>query len=133
MMISTKGRYAVRIMLELSHSDADRLVSLSEIAKNQKISLKYLEAIVASLSKAGLITGLRGKNGGYRLTRSPAEYTLREILTVTENGLVPVNCACITGKGDCERAGDCNVLPVWLGLDKVICDYLDGITLDKLS
>lgn len=129
MMISTKGRYAVRIMLELSHSDADRLVPLSEIAKNQKISLKYLEAIVASLSKAGLITGLRGKNGGYRLNRTPAEYTLREILTVTENGLVPVNCACLTGDGDCERSAECRVMPVWLGLDKVICDYLDGITL----
>ncbi len=133
MMISTKGRYAVRIMLELAaHTDGE-LVPLSDIARHQQISLKYLEAIVAALKNAGLITGMRGKSGGYRLNRSPSDYTLREILTVTENGLVPVNCACLTGDGECERAEDCRVMPVWLGLDKVICEYLDGITLADID
>ena len=131
MMISTKGRYAMRVMADLAEHIGET-VPLSDIAKRQEISLKYLEAIVSALSRAGLIESQRGKSGGYRLNRKPEEYTAREILEVTEGGLVPVNCACLTEGGDCKRAELCPTMPVWQKLDKIICDYLESVTLKDI-
>lgn len=99
MMISTKGRYALRVMADLA-AHKDGYISLSDIAKRQEVSLKYLEAIIASLNKAGFVESLRGKSGGYKLSRRPEEYNLREILEATEGEIVPVNCACLTEGGD---------------------------------
>ena len=131
MMISTKGRYAMRVMADLAEHIGET-VPLSDIAKRQEISLKYLEAIVSALSRAGLIESQRGKSGGYRLNRKPEEYTAREILEVTEGGLVPVNCACLTKGEECKRSGLCPSLPVWQKLDKLIYDYLDSVSLSDL-
>ena len=130
-MISTKGRYAMRVMADLAEHIGET-VPLSDIAKRQEISLKYLEAIVSALSRAGLIESQRGKSGGYRLNRKPEEYTAREILEVTEGGLVPVNCACLTKGEECKRSGPCPSLPVWQKLDKLIYDYLDSVSLSDL-
>lgn len=131
-MISTKGRYALRIMTDLAEHIGDGYISLKDIADRQEISLKYLEAIISLLSKSNLVDSLRGKNGGYRLSRSPEKYTLREILEVTEGGIAPVNCACLNGEDGCKRVGFCPTQPVWQKLDKLICDYLDGVTLNAL-
>lgn len=130
-MISTKGRYAMRVMADLAEHIGET-VPLSDIAKRQEISLKYLEAIVSALSRAGLIESQRGKSGGYRLNRKPEEYTAREILEVTEGGLVPVNCACLTKGEECKRSVLCPSLPVWQKLDKLIYDYLDSVSLSDL-
>lgn len=130
-MISTKGRYAMRVMADLAEHIGET-VPLSDIAKRQEISLKYLEAIVSALSRAGLIESQRGKSGGYRLNRKPEEYTAREILEVTEGGLVPVNCACLTKGEECKRSWLCPSLPVWQKLDKLIYDYLDSVSLSDL-
>ena len=132
MMISTKGRYALRVMLDICENGKDGCVSLSEVAKRQEISPKYLEAIVARLCRAGLIESRRGKSGGYRLSKPAEEYNLLEIIEATEGGLVPVNCACITEDGRCEKSGLCPTAPVWKKLDEIICDYLRGVTLCEL-
>lgn len=132
MMISTKGRYALRIMTDLSEHIGDGYISLKDISDRQEISLKYLEAIISLLSKSNLVDSLRGKNGGYRLSRPPEKYTLREILEVTEGGITPVNCACLSGDDSCKRVGFCPTQPVWHKLDRLICDYLDGVTLNDL-
>ena len=121
----------MRVMADLAEHIGET-VPLSDIAKRQEISLKYLEAIVSALSRAGLIESQRGKSGGYRLNRKPEEYTAREILEVTEGGLVPVNCACLTEGGDCKRAELCPTMPVWQKLDKIICDYLESVTLKDI-
>ena len=131
MMISTKGRYALRVMADLA-AHKDGYISLSDIAKRQEVSLKYLEAIIASLNKAGFVESLRGKSGGYKLSRLPEEYNLREILEATEGEIVPVNCACLTEEGDCKRAELCPTMPVWQKLDKIICDYLESVTLKDI-
>ena len=131
MMISTKGRYALRVMTDLAlHSGG--YISLSDIAERQEVSLIYLEAIISSLNKAGFVESQRGKSGGYMLKRKPEEYTLKEILEATEGELVPVNCACLTGDGDCKRAELCPTMPVWQKLEKLISDYLDSVTLKDL-
>lgn len=131
MMISTKGRYALRVMTDLAlHGDG--YIPLSDIAARQEVSLKYLEAIISSLNKAGFVESQRGKSGGYKLSKKPEQYTLKEILEATEGELVPVNCACITGEGDCKRAELCPTMPVWQKLDKIIYDYLESVTLKDL-
>lgn len=131
MMISTKGRYALRVMVDLAeHRDA-AYVPLKEIAERQQISEKYLESILKVLVREELLQGLRGKGGGYRLTRAPEDYSVGSILRLTEDGLAPV--ACLDGKaGPCGRAADCPTLPLWQGLDRVIQTYLDGYTLADL-
>lgn len=132
MIISSKGRYALRVMTDLAeHADAG-FVSLADISARQEISLKYLESITALLNKSGLVESLRGKSGGYRLNKKPEEYTLREILEITEGGLVPVNCACLTGDEECRRSALCPTMPVWQKLDKLISDYLESVTLKDL-
>ena len=133
MLISTKGRYAVRVMLALATRDNKEFVTLDAIAKDQEISEKYLEGIVAVLSKAGLVESVRGKGGGYRLSRPAEEYTLYEILTLCEGSLSPVSCL-ECKPNPCARAGICKTLPVWERLEKTIDDFLRGVTLrDVLS
>lgn len=131
MLISTKGRYALRVMLDLAQHPSEGYIPLKEIAQRQEISEKYLEAIIKLLVKARLLTGLRGKGGGYKLTRTPEKYTVREILQLTEDSLAPVACLGADAL-PCERAGRCLTLPLWEGLAEVINKYLDGITLADL-
>lgn len=131
MMISTKGRYALRVMIDLAQHGGDSYLALREIAERQDISVKYLEAIVSSLSRAGYVSGLRGKGGGYRLTRSPEEYTVGGILRLTEGSLAPVSCL-EGGHTPCSRSAECATLPLWRELDKIIGSYLDGVTLADL-
>ena len=131
MLVSTKGRYALRVMLELAQSQPDAYMPLPLIAQRQGISEKYLESIIAILSRAGLVEGLRGKGGGYRLTRSSANYSVGEILRLTEGSLAPVTC--LEGaENPCPRAGECTTLPMWQKLDDLINSYLDSVSLADL-
>lgn len=118
-------------MLDLAAHDADGYIPLKEIAHRQDISEKYLEIVLKVLVRNNLLIGLRGKGGGYRLTRPPGEYTLGEILRLTEGSLAPVACA-DEGNTECPRRETCPSRPVWQKLDTLINDYLDGITLDDL-
>lgn len=131
MLISTKGRYALRVMADLAEQPEEMYIPLREIAKRQEISEKYLEAIIKILVKAKMLSGLRGKGGGYKLTRAPEQYTVGEILRLTEESLAPVACL-DSGADACPRAAVCVTLPVWKGLDQVIGKYLDGITVADL-
>ena len=131
MLISTKGRYALRVMLELSQHEAGEYVPLPLIAERQEISEKYLELIVSSLVKANLIDGMRGKGGGYRLCRPISDYSVGEILRVTEKSLAPVACL-EHGSKPCPRAAQCRTLPLWERLDDVINNYLDSVKLSDL-
>ena len=131
MIISTRGRYALRVMIDLAGQDPNTYTPLKEIAARQEISEKYLEAIVKSLVKERYLQGLRGKSGGYRLTRSPEEYTVGSILRLTEGGLAPVACL-DCGSDPCARAGSCRTRPLWERLDALICGYLDQVTLADL-
>ena len=130
-MISTRGRYALRVMIDLAEQGEDTYTPLKEVAERQRISKKYIEAIMTSLSKAGLVDAVHGKGGGYRLNRKPREYTLGEILRVTERDLAPVACL-EHGAAPCEYAGNCKTLPVWDKLNLMINEYLDGVTLEDL-
>ncbi len=131
MMVSTKGRYALTVMVDLARSGGDNFVSLSDIAEREKLSMKYLESIISILNKGGMLTSLRGKNGGYKLARKPDEYTIDEILILTEGTLAPVNCIMQEGV-QCDKAATCSTLPLWAGLDKAIENYLKGITLEDI-
>lgn len=130
-MISTRGRYALRMMLDLAQNQGDGYVALRDIAARQEISKKYLEQIIPLLNRAGLLQTTRGVQGGYRLTRRPEEYTVLDILEVTETGLAAVACL-EKDAAQCLRCADCMTLPVWQGLDKIIRDYLGGITLQDV-
>lgn len=132
MLISTKGRYALRVMLELSDHDRAEYVPLSVIAKKQEISEKYLESILVVLSKAGAIDALRGKGGGYRLNRDPKDYTIGGILRLVEGSLAPVTCLDCK-PNSCARTVECRTLPLWEKLYALIENYLDGVTLADLS
>lgn len=130
-MISTRGRYALRVMIDLAEQGEESYTPLKEVAERQRISKKYIEAIMTSLSKAGLVDAVHGKGGGYKLNRRPCEYTLGEILRVTERDLAPVACL-EHGAAPCEYAGNCKTLPVWDKLNLMINEYLDGVTLEDL-
>ena len=130
-MISTRGRYALRMMLDLAQNQGDGYVALRDIAARQEISKKYLEQIIPLLNRAGLLQTTRGVQGGYRLTRRPEEYTVLDILEVTETGLAAVACL-EKDAAKCPRSADYMTLPVWQGLDKIIRDYLGGITLQDV-
>lgn len=131
MMISTRGRYALRVMIALAELGSDGYVPLKDIALQQGISQKYLEGIMSELSKNALVDGLHGKGGGYRLNRSPAQYRVGDILRLTEGSLAPV--ACVEGGAPpCARAADCRTLPVWDTLNRMINGYLDSVTLADL-
>ena len=131
MMVSTKGRYALRVMIDLAEHDDGLYIPLKEIAARQDISEKYLESIVKLLTRNGDLVGVRGKGGGYRLTRAPEEYTVGDILRLTEGGLTPVSCPGLDHRS-CQRAEDCRTLPLWKELDAIINNYLDGVTLADL-
>lgn len=131
MLISTKGRYALRVMIDLAEHQTDGFIPLKVIAQRQEISEKYLESIIKLLVKARFLNGLRGKGGGYQLTKAPEQYTAGSILRLTEDSLAPV--ACLEESADaCPRMQECRTLPLWKGLDKVISDYLDNVTLADL-
>lgn len=131
MLVSTKGRYALRVMVELAEHGREVYVPLKTIAEKQSISIKYLESIVTMLSKAGIIDSLKGKGGGYRLNRAPNDYPVGEILRLTEGTLAPV--ACLDCKpNSCDRAAQCRTLPMWEKLDAIICGYLDHVSIADL-
>ena len=130
-MISTKGRYALRVMIDLAGQDPNALVPLEQIAQRQGISKKYLELILKTLVQSGLLKGQRGKGGGYQLTKAPEQYTVGAILRLTEDSLAPVSCM-EADAAVCPRAAKCRTLPIWQGLAQVINDYLDHITLADL-
>ena len=131
MMVSTKGRYALRVLIDLAEHQTDGYIPLKDTEARQEISEKYLEGIIKILVKAKLLEGVRGKGGGYRLTKAPEQYTVGSILRLTENSMAPVACLepCSTY---CPRMGSCKTLPLWQGLDKVVNEYLDGITIADL-
>lgn len=131
MLISTKGRYALRVMVDLAEHQADGYIPLKDIARRQDISEKYLESIIKLLVKDKLLSGLRGKGGGYKLTKSPDQYTAGSILRLTEESLAPVSCLA-AGAAACPRMAACRTLPLWQGLDRLINDYLDKVTVADL-
>lgn len=131
MMISTRGRYALRALIDLAEHFNDSYIPMKEIAERQGISLKYLERFVPALSKSGFIEGVHGKGGGYRLTRKPEEYTVGEILRVVEGDLAPVACL-ECGAAPCERVEQCRTISMWKKLQGMIDDFFDGITLRDL-
>lgn len=132
MMISTKGRYALRVMLDLADHNTGSYIPLKDIAGRQDISVKYLENILASLSRASLVDATRGKGGGYRLAKPPEEYSAGEIIRLAEGHLASVACLKDDHPG-CERSGHCRALPLWQGLDQVVSEYLDSVSLADLQ
>lgn len=131
MLISSKGRYAIRVMLDLAeHSDGE-LIPLKDIAARQEISQKYLESIMTLLSKNGMVEAMHGKGGGYSLNKPASEYKIGDILRLTEGTLAPVSCMQEEAK-HCERAAQCKTLPLWTGLDQVIREYLDSVSIGDI-
>lgn len=130
-MISTRGRYALRVMIDIAENSNGNFIPLDAIAARQEISEKYLESILVILTRGNLLLGMRGKGGGYKLTREPKDYTLGTILRLTEGSLAPVACL-KEGAEPCEKSPVCRTLPVWKGLNEAINTYLDGITLEEL-
>ena len=131
MIVSTKGRYALRVMLCLAQRGGDEYIPLKEIAEAENISQKYLESIMTILSKGGFLDAVHGKGGGYRLNRTPEEYTVGSILHLTEGNLAPVSCT-TQGAAACSRSSCCQTLPMWEKLEKLINDFFEGITLADL-
>ena len=131
MLISTKGRYALRVMTDLAENQGDGMIPMKDVAKRQGISLKYLERILPVLSRNQLIEGHQGKGGGYRLTRAPRDYKIGEILRLTEGDLAPVACLGCHAE-PCERKANCRTFSLWNGLNDVINGYLDRFTLADL-
>lgn len=131
MKISTKGRYALRLMLDMALHSNGELVRIKDIAARQDISDKYLEQIVSALNKAGLVKSIRGPQGGYHLTKEPKQYTVGMILRVTEGSLAPVSCL-DDETNECDRQSDCVTLLLWKKLDEAIKDVVDTVTLADL-
>ena len=131
MIISTRGRYALRVMLDLAENGNGAYIAMKKIAERQGISLKYLEQILPVLTQNNIIEGISGKGGGYRLTRKPEEYNVGEILRLTEGTLAPVACLqCNAEK--CDRADTCPTLPMWTEFHHMVNEYFDSITLSSL-
>ena len=128
MIVSTKGRYALRVMVHFAQRGGEEYIPLKEIAEAEGISQKYLEAIMTTLSKAGFVDAVHGKGGGYRLNRKPEQYTIGSILKLTEGGLAAVSCTS-QGAAACARSECCQAKPMWDKLDKLIDDFFEGITL----
>ena len=131
MIVSTKGRYALRVMLCLAQRGGGEYIPLKEIAEAEGISQKYLESIMTALSKAGFVDAVHGKGGGYRLNRQPENYTVGSILKLTEGNLAPVSCTS-QGAAACSRSTCCQTLPMWERLDRMINDFFEGITIADL-
>ena len=131
MIVSTKGRYALRVMIDLAEHQNDTYIPMKDVANRQNISLKYIEKIMPVLSKNHIVEGVHGKGGGYRLTRNPEDYTVGEILRLTEGDMAPV--ACLEGNSlPCEKTAQCRTLPMWTDFYKLINEYFDGITIADL-
>lgn len=130
MMITTKGRNALKVMLDLAQNGQNGYISLADIAERVKESQKYLESTVSQLSQKGLILSARGKTGGYMLARTPDKYTVAEIITAAEGSLAPVSC--LDESNPCENACNCLSLPLWKELDEVIMNFLNSRTLSDL-
>lgn len=131
MLVSTKGRYALRVMIDLAKQQRTEYIPLKEIAARQEISQKYLESIMTVLSKNGFIEASHGKGGGYRLNREPKDYKIKDVLQLTEGSLAPVTCL-ECGARPCEKAEDCPTLPVWEKLHEMIDEYLGSVSLEDL-
>ena len=131
MLISTKGRYALRVMIDLAEHQAEGFIPLKVIAERQEISEKYLESIIKLLVRAKLLNGVRGKGGGYKLTKAPEQYTVGSILRLTEDSMAPVSCL-ESGENPCPRADRCSTLPMWVKLEDLINAYLDSVSLEDL-
>lgn len=131
MMISTKGRYALRVLVDLAEHDAGSYIPLKEVAQRQDISEKYLESIIKLLVRSGDLEGVRGKGGGYRLTRSPDQYKVGDILRLMEGGLAPVACLEENAK-PCPRSSYCRTQPLWQELDRLVSGFLDSKTIADL-
>ena len=131
MMISTRGRYALRVMMDLAEHRDDGYIPMKEIAQRQGLSLKYIERIMPALSKNNLVEGVHGKGGGYRLSRTPKEYSLGEILRLTEGDLAPVSCLECDAE-PCARRPDCRMFPVWSEFHDMTNAYFDSISLEAL-
>lgn len=130
MKISTKGRYALRVMIDLAINSNGKYISLKDIAARQEISNKYLERIIALLNKAGYLETARGNTGGYKLSKQPKKYKVGDILRATEGDLAPIYC--LTEDGECNRQKNCKTYSFWQGLDNVINEYIDSKTLEDL-
>lgn len=131
MMVSTRGRYALRVLIDLAERGTEEFVPLKDITKKEGISKKYLESIMTLLSKNNMVEGVHGKGGGYRLNRPAKDYTVGMILRLTEGDLSPV--ACLAPEAEiCQRAEICKTLPMWKGLKKVVNDYLESVTIEDL-
>lgn len=131
MLISSKGRYALRVMVDLAEHQDGGYIPMKSVAQRQGISLKYLERILPVLAKNGLIEGVHGKGGGYRLTRAPEEYRVGEILRLTEGDLAPVTCL-ECGAEPCRRAEECRTISLWVKFNRVINEFFDGVTVADL-
>lgn len=131
MLISTRGRYALRVLIDLAETQKDSYVPLKDIAERQEISEKYLESILKFLVRDGILTGLRGKGGGYRLSKAPEQITVGEILRITETSLAAVSCL-DSEQNACPRMSQCRTLPMWKKLDELVTGYLDSVTLADL-
>jgi len=131
MKISTKGRYALRIMLDLAQNHTGDFIPLRDVAERQDITVKYMEQIISVLSKAGYLKSSRGNGGGYRLARSPKNYRIGDILRTMEGNLAVIACL-EDSPNECPRSNDCTTLPFWQGLNRVIEEYIDSMTLEDL-
>ena len=131
MIVSTRGRYALRVMIDLAEQHEDSFTPLKDVSARQNISQKYIEAIMTMLSKAGFVDGAHGKGGGYKLNRKPEDYRVGEILRLTEGSLAPVACL-ENADSKCDRKAECRTLPMWTKLDELIEGYLDSVTLKDL-
>lgn len=132
MKISTRGRYAIRVLVDMAEHDNGGFIPLKDIVKRQDVSQKYLESIMLLLSKSDIVEGVHGKGGGYRLKKSPEELTVGEILRVTEGSLAPV--ACLEDNAEiCERAGSCKTLPMWREFYALVNEFFDGKTIKDLT
>ena len=131
MIVSTKGRYALRVMVCFAQRGGNEYIPLKEIAESEGISQKYLESIMTTLSKAGFVDAVHGKGGGYKLTRSPSEYTAGEILRAAEGDLAPVACLSCNAE-ECPRKKDCKTLPLWEKFNDMTNEYFDSVTLESM-
>lgn len=131
MLISTKGRYALRIMIDLAEHDEGGYIPMKEVAQRQQISLKYIEKIMPVLTKSEFVEGLHGKGGGYRLVKEPKEYRVGDILKATEGSLAPVSCL-VCEEQECDRAEDCRTLFMWVKCKEMLEEYFNSITLSEL-
>lgn len=131
MLVSTKGRYALRIMIDLAEHNTGKFIPMKDVAARQGVSLKYTTRILPVLTQAGLIEGVHGKGGGYRLVREPKDYPVAEIIRLTEGGLEPVSCPELCGE-KCDKAGECRTLTMWKEANELINKYFEGVSIAEL-